>query len=212
MATLLLLLAGCPAPSDDAKDEGDADTDTDTDTDADTDTDTDTDTDADPVRVALTTTLGDMVLELDPAHAPITSANFLTYVDEGFFDGRDGLGATTFHRVVAGFVIQGGGYTEAGAVKATHDPIELESQNGLSNVRGTVAMARTGEPDSATSQFYVNLVDNTFLDYENARNPGYAVFGTVVEGMDVVDAIAAVEVDGSDEPLTPVVVTACARE
>lgn len=197
---LPLLLACVGTPEDDDDDHGDDSGSADSGEDADT------------VRVAVETTAGAMVFELDLVAAPVTAANFLTYVDEGFFDGADGLGATTFHRVIAGFMIQGGGYTETGAAKSTHEAIPLESENGLSNLRGTIAMARTNDPDSATTQFFVNVVDNLFLDYENARNPGYAVFGEVVEGMDAADAIAAVPVDSSDEPLTPIVITACARE
>jgi cyclophilin family peptidyl-prolyl cis-trans isomerase len=157
------------------------------------------------------TTLGSFDILLDPETAPITAENFMVYVDEGFFDGSDGLGATIFHRVIADFMNQGGGYTADGTTKATHSAIALESEVGLSNLRGTIAMARTSDPDSATSQFFINTVDNTFLDYESASNPGYAVFGEVVSGMDVVDAIAAVETDGSDQPLEDIVVTSCTR-
>lgn len=180
----------------------------DTDTNGDTD---DTDTAPPALIVDFETTLGSFAVQLDDENAPITTANFLTYVDEGFYDGDDGLGATVFHRVIPDFVAQGGGQTESGAGKATHDPIVLESDNGLSNVRGTIAMARTSVPDSATSQFYVNLVDNDFLDFQDESNPGYAVFGEVIEGMDTIDAMAAVETDASDEPVTPIVITACER-
>ena len=196
----------------DADTDADSDADSDSDTDADSDADSDADTDADVVLVDIETSLGAMVFAIDPAAAPLTAENFLSYVDEGFFDGVDGLGATIFHRVVDGFVIQGGGYTESGAAKSTHAAIALESENGLSNLRGTIAMARTTVPDSATSQFYVNLVDNTFLDYVDSSNPGYAVFGEVVEGMDVVDAIAGVPTHGNDEPVDPVVITICERQ
>lgn len=165
------------------------------------------------VWVNVDTTMGAMVFEIDLLAAPISGENFLSYVDEGFFDGRDGLDAVGFHRVVSGFVVQGGGYTEAGAAKETHGPIVLESENGLLNVRGSLAMARLPEADTATSQFYVNLVDNVDLDYKNERNPGYAVFGSVVDGMDVVDAIAAVEVNpDTSVPLKPVMITACERD
>jgi cyclophilin family peptidyl-prolyl cis-trans isomerase len=125
-------------------------------------------------------------VELDPTLAPISTNNFLSYVNKGFYR------STLFHRVIPNFVIQGGGYT-AGLVKQTVQsaPIELESNKGLSNVRGSLAMARTYLPNSATSEFYINLVDNLSLDYKNAANPGYAVFGKVIQGMDVVDAIAA---------------------
>ena len=137
-------------------------------------------------RVALETDLGRIVIELDAERAPRTVENFLRYVREGFYDG------TVFHRVVPGFVIQGGGYTARLERKPTHPPIPNESDNGLSNRRGTVAMARARDPDSATSQFFINLADNTFLDHRPpvARPSGYTVFGRVVEGMDVVDAIA----------------------
>lgn len=160
----------------------------------------------DPNTVVMETTLGSMTIQLDPDGAPVTTENFLTYVDEGFYDGSDGLGATIFHRVIAGFVDQGGGYTADGTAKATHDPIELET--GLSNVRGTISMARTNQPNSATSQFFLNLVDNTSLDGPN----GYAVFGTLTDGLDTMDAIAAVQTDGNDQPVEDVVITSCARE
>jgi cyclophilin family peptidyl-prolyl cis-trans isomerase len=199
---MLALLLACG----DGEDTDVADTDTSGDTD-----DTDTDTAPQALIVDFETTLGTFAVQLDDENAPITTANFLTYVDEGFYDGDDGLGATVFHRVIPDFVTQGGGQTESGAGKATHDPIVLESQNGLSNARGTIAMARTSVPDSATSQFYVNLVNNGFLDYVSDSEPGYAVFGEVIEGMDTIDAMAAVETDASDEPVTPIVITACER-
>lgn len=146
-----------------------------------------TTTDQEPrPRVRLVTSKGTIVVELDREKAPITVSNFLRYVEDGFYDG------TIFHRVVPDFVIQGGGFTPDLTRKDTRPPIINESNNGLSNLRGTIAMARTNDPDSATSQFYINLVDNTSLDYAPDR-PGYAVFGRVIEGMDVVDAIAAVE-------------------
>jgi cyclophilin family peptidyl-prolyl cis-trans isomerase len=137
-------------------------------------------------QVALITAKGSITVELDPTLAPISTNNFLSYVNKGFY--RDSL----FHRVIPNFVVQGGGYT-TGMVKKTEQsaPIELESNKGLSNVRGSLAMARTNLPNSATSEFYINLVNNVSLDYRNAANPGYAVFGKVVQGMDVVDAIAA---------------------
>ena len=137
-------------------------------------------------QVSIITSKGSFTLELDPGTAPITVKNFLSYVKSGYYSN------TLFHRVIPGFVAQAGGYT-AGLVRkpVQLEPIELESNKGLSNARATVAMARTNVFNSATSEFYVNLVDNTFLDYKNAANPGYAVFGTVVQGMDVVDAIAA---------------------
>ena len=157
-------------------------------------------------QVTLVTTKGTMTLELDPTKAPISTNNFLSYVASGFY--KD----TLFHRVIAGFVVQGGGYT-TGMVKrtATAGPIELESNKGMSNLRGTLAMARTNVPNSATSEFFINLVDNTSLDYKNAANPGYAVFGKVVQGMDLVDAIASeptgVSRGFADVPLADVVVT-----
>ena len=137
-------------------------------------------------QVSLITAQGSITVELDPTLAPISTNNFLSYVNKGFY--RD----TLFHRVIPNFVVQGGGYTK-GLVKKTEQsaPIELESNKGLSNVRGSLAMARTNLPNSATSEFYINLVNNVSLDYKNAANPGYAVFGKVVQGMDVVDAIAA---------------------
>jgi peptidyl-prolyl cis-trans isomerase A (cyclophilin A) len=136
-------------------------------------------------QVGILTSLGNIVMELDPAAAPITVNNFLNYANSGFYSN------TLFHRVMSGFVIQGGGYT-TGMVKkeGQKDPIVLESNNGLSNLRGTVAMARTNVPDSATSEFFINHVDNSFLNY-STTSAGYAVFGKVVQGMDVVDAIAA---------------------
>jgi cyclophilin family peptidyl-prolyl cis-trans isomerase len=134
----------------------------------------------------LLTNKGTISVELDPTLAPVSSANFLSYVGSGFYS------STLFHRVIPGFVIQAGGYT-SGLVKKTGQlsPIVLESRNGLSNKRGSLAMARTLEFNSATSEFYINLADNLSLDYKNAANPGYAVFGTVTQGLDVVDAIAA---------------------
>ena len=139
-------------------------------------------------RVLLSTSLGDITIQLEPEKAPKTVANFLDYVKSGHYDG------TVFHRVIGGFMIQGGGFTPDMAQKPTRAPIPLESRNGLKNERGTVAMARTSVPDSATSQFFINVVDNAMLDQPNARDgQGYAVFGRVVAGMDVVDRIRAVE-------------------
>lgn len=131
------------------------------------------------------TTLGDFKIELYEKEAPITAANFKQYVDKGFYDG------TIFHRVVPGFVIQGGGFTEDMNQKKTAEPIKNEADNGLKNARGTLSMARTNDINSATSQFFVNLKDNDFLDH-SPRNFGYAVFARVTEGMDVIDRIAAV--------------------
>lgn len=156
-------------------------------------------------QVLIVTTLGDFVVEMNSDAAPATVANFLSYVDMGFYDGADDLGATHFHRVIPDFMVQGGGYTVQGAEKATLAAIAHESPNGLSNLRGTVAMARTNDFDSATSQFYINHLDNLFLDYMSPGEPGYVVFGEVVTGMDTIDAIAAVATDGNDQPLTPVV-------
>jgi peptidyl-prolyl cis-trans isomerase A (cyclophilin A) len=139
-------------------------------------------------RVLLATSLGDITIQLDAEKAPKTVANFLDYVKSGHYDG------TVFHRVIGGFMIQGGGFTPDMVQKPTRAPIPLESRNGLKNERGTVAMARTSVPDSATSQFFINVVDNAMLDQANARDgQGYAVFGRVVAGMDVVDRIRAVE-------------------
>ncbi len=138
-------------------------------------------------RVAFDTSDGRFVVQLDPAKAPKTVANFLRYVREGFYKG------TIFHRVVRGFIIQGGGYTADFRLKATHAPIPNEAGNGLENLRGTIAMARTADPNSATSQFYINLSNNRFLDRrsDTPAGAGYTVFGRVVDGMKVVDRIAA---------------------
>jgi len=159
--------------------------------------------------VKFETSLGDFVIALDPSRAPVTVANFLQYVDDGHFDG------TVFHRVIPGFVIQGGGMTADMSQKPTRRPIENEATNGLKNLRGTLSMARTNDVNSATSQFFVNLVDNAFLDHQGTRNFGYAVFARVVEGMDVIDAIAAVKTGRKrgheDVPLEPVVVHAARR-
>ena len=139
---------------------------------------------ADLPRVEMNTSMGRIVLELQPEQAPKTVENFLGYVEDGFYDG------TIFHRVIGGFMIQGGGFTEELVKKPTKAPIENEAANGLKNVTGSVAMARTGDPHSATAQFYINVNDNTDLDHNDQRW-GYAVFGNVVEGMDVVEAIKA---------------------
>lgn len=139
-------------------------------------------------RVQLETSLGTIVLELDSAKAPKTVENFLGYVRSGFYDG------TIFHRVIPGFMIQGGGFTSEMQQKKTGAPIQNEADNGLDNRRGTIAMARTGDPHSATAQFFINLVDNRPLDHtdKSMRGWGYTVFGEVVEGIDVVDRIARV--------------------
>ena len=144
--------------------------------------------------VLISTSLGDIKLELYEEQAPITVANFLSYVEEGFYDG------TIFHRVINNFMIQGGGITADMKQKPTKDPIKNEADNGLKNDRGTVAMARTAVVDSATSQFFINHRDNSFLDH-GARDFGYAVFGKVVEGIEVVDKIATVQTRPGDVPV-----------
>jgi cyclophilin family peptidyl-prolyl cis-trans isomerase len=155
-------------------------------------------------RVKLETTMGDIVIELNEEAAPITTGNFLRYVNEGFYDG------TIFHRVIPGFMIQGGGFTADMVRKPTHSPIPNEAANGLKNDRGTIAMARMDNPDSATSQFFINHKNNDALNYQGLVKPGYAVFGNVVKGMDVVDKIAAVKTTRkgpySDVPVEPVVI------
>ena len=132
------------------------------------------------------TSLGDFTVELFEKDAPLSVANFLSYIDAEFFDG------TIFHRIVPGFVIQGGGFTADMTQKETQSPVKNEADNGLKNKRGTLSMARTSDINSATSQFFVNLKDNEFLDHSRG-NFGYAVFAQVTEGMDVIDKIAAVE-------------------
>ncbi len=150
-------------------------------------------------QVTMKTSLGDIVIELNPSKAPITSANFLRYVDVGFYSNK------IFHRVISNFMIQGGGFTADLVQASTYPPIKLEVNNGLSNVRGTIAMARTSVLDSATSQFFINVVDNTFLD---TNGGGYAVFGQVVSGMEVVDKIKGVPTSTrgvyADVPVTTV--------
>lgn len=138
--------------------------------------------------VLINTSYGPITVELYPDNAPITVSNFLTYVDEGFYD------RTIFHRVIDNFMIQGGGLSQSLSVKTTHSPIKLESNNGLSNLTGTIAMARTNTADSATSQFFINTVDNRFLDYQSTSSPGYAVFGKVTDGLDVATAISKTSV------------------
>ncbi len=134
------------------------------------------------VVVDINTNQGTITLNLDKKHSPETVRNFLKYANEGFYDG------TIFHRVIANFMIQGGGMTPDMSLKETHKPIRNESGNGLSNRRGTIAMARTSNPDSATSQFFINLVDNNYLDGSQSQ-PGYTVFGEVINGMNVVEKI-----------------------
>jgi cyclophilin family peptidyl-prolyl cis-trans isomerase len=139
--------------------------------------------------VVIETSLGDFEVKLDAEKAPVTVENFLTYVNAGWYDGL------CFHRVMYGFVIQGGGFEPDGTFKNTMEPIVSESDNGLSNLNDTIAMARSTDPDSATSQFYINIADNTALDYIDEENPGYTVFGEVISGMDVVMDIARAETD-----------------
>jgi cyclophilin family peptidyl-prolyl cis-trans isomerase len=156
-------------------------------------------------KVLLETSEGKIVVELDAQRAPKTVANFLAYVRAGHYDG------TIFHRVIDRFMIQGGGYTSNLVEKPTRPPIPLESANGLSNVRGTIAMARTSAPDSATAQFFINVADNLFLDRANARDgEGYAVFGKVVDGMATVDRIKSEPTHAEGEfqnlPVHPVII------
>ncbi len=165
----------------------------------------------DPV-VEVSTNHGTFVITLDPAKAPQSVANFLAYVDASFYDG------TIFHRVIPTFMIQGGGYDEQLERKPTRPPIQNEADNGLANARGTVAMARTNDPHSATAQFFVNVTDNAFLDHtgKNPQGWGYAVFGRVTEGMDVVDKIKAVKTGpagpfAKDAPQQPVVIHSVRR-
>lgn len=141
---------------------------------------------AESVSVLMKTTLGDIRLELYPDKAPLTVENFLRYVDEGFYNG------TIFHRVINGFMIQGGGFSAEMERKATHDSVRNEAQNGLKNIRGSIAMARTSAPHSATAQFFINHADNPNLDYPGMDGWGYAVFGQVTSGMETVDNIADV--------------------
>lgn len=150
-------------------------------------------------KVRISTSKGDIVVELDKEKAPITCENFLQYVQDKFYDG------TIFHRVINGFMIQGGGLSANMKPKPTRPPIINESKNGLKNNRGTIAMARTSNPNSATSQFFINHKDNNFLNY-GVRDDGYAVFGKVVEGMDVVDKIASVKTAPGDIPTETIII------
>jgi peptidyl-prolyl cis-trans isomerase A (cyclophilin A) len=158
---------------------------------------------AQPV-VVFKTTLGDIKLELDPQAAPKTVANFLQYVSSGQYAG------TVFHRVIAGFMIQGGGFDAKLNKRPTRAPVPLESRNGLKNTAGTIAMARTSDPNSATAQFFINTVDNPKLDYPGPDGYGYAVFGHVIEGLDVVAKISQVpttsRAEMADVPTTPVLI------
>ena len=157
--------------------------------------------------VKLETTMGDVVIELDEEKAPVTVQNFLNYVRDGFYDG------TIFHRVIPNFMVQGGGFSDQMMQKMSQDPIQNEADNGLTNDRGTIAMARTQDPNSATAQFFINHNDNTFLNHTapDVQGWGYCVFGKVSEGMDVLDAIAAVSTTNrsghSDVPEDVIVIT-----
>lgn len=157
-------------------------------------------------RILLKTSLGDLTLELDGVKAPLSTENFVDYVTSGHFDG------TIFHRVIPGFMVQGGGFTAEMAQKPTRAPIANEADNGRKNARGTLAMARTSDPNSATAQFFINVADNDFLDHKakTLQGWGYAVFGEVVEGMEVVDQIVAVPTGNhgphSDVPREPVTI------
>ena len=159
-----------------------------------------------PSAVLMRTSAGDLTIELYPNEAPRTVENFLQYVEDGFYDG------TIFHRVVRGFVIQGGGFTAEMVEKETRDPIENEARNGLMNLRGTLSMARTMDPHSATSQFFINTKDNAMLDHTEptTRGWGYAVYGMVISGMETVDQIEASRVVSraghNDVPETPIVI------
>ena len=158
-----------------------------------------------PSKVQIKTSLGDITVELYADKAPKSVENFLAYAKSGFYDG------TIFHRVIADFMIQGGGFTPDLRQKKTRAPVVNESKNGLSNLRGTIAMARTADPNSATAQFFINTVDNPRLDYAGDANPGYCVFGKVTAGLDVVDKIRALPTGAqgpfrSDVPTTPVII------
>lgn len=155
---------------------------------------------AEAPRVMLKTSMGEIVLELYPDKAPKSVGNFLQYVKNGHYNG------TVFHRVIKGFMIQGGGMGKDMQQKPTAAPIENEAKNGLKNAPYTLAMARTSDPHSATAQFFINVKNNGFLDYPGSDGWGYAVFGKVVKGMEVVDKIKAVPTGPGDVPLTPVVI------
>ena len=155
----------------------------------------------DAPKVKLATSMGDIVVQLDPAKAPKTVANFLQYVKDKHYDG------TIFHRVINGFMVQGGGFTADMVQKPTKSPIPLEATNGLKNDTYTIAMARTSDPQSATAQFFINVKDNAMLNAPKPDGYGYAVFGKVVQGMEVVDKIKAVATGQQDVPTTPVTIT-----
>jgi peptidyl-prolyl cis-trans isomerase A (cyclophilin A) len=210
----ILVPAACSEAADDGADAGSGAGDTDTDSDADADTDTESDSDADAGadagpeeaitdRVAFTTTMGDFVIGLYGDAMPITVANFLAYVDEGFYDGL------IFHRVIADFMIQGGGYDEELTAKDTNDPIVLEIAEGISHQPGVIGMARTPAPNSATSQFFINVADNSDLDGD------YAAFGITESGYDVVESISLVATGtvGSfaNLPVEPVIIESVVR-
>jgi peptidyl-prolyl cis-trans isomerase B (cyclophilin B) len=154
--------------------------------------------------IEFTTSMGRIVIQLAPEKAPETCANFEQYVKNGHYDG------TIFHRVISNFMIQGGGFTSDMASKATRDPVKNEANNGLKNSLGTVAMARTSDPHSATAQFFINVKNNDFLDYPGQDGWGYCVFGAVVEGMDVVDAMKVVattrRAGHQDVPVQPILI------
>ncbi len=162
-------------------------------------------------QIKIESTKGTIVLELYPDKAPETVENFLTYVDEGFYNG------TIFHRVIPGFMIQGGGFTEDMSQKSTHSPVKNEANNGLKNNVGTIAMARTPDPHSATAQFFINVSNNDFLNFksETPQGWGYCVFGKVVEGMGVVNDIVAVPTGShgmhQDVPRDPIILTSVTR-
>jgi cyclophilin family peptidyl-prolyl cis-trans isomerase len=165
-------------------------------------------TDAKAPTAVLTTSMGEITVELFAKESPITVENFLAYLDAGHFDG------TVFHRVIPGFMVQGGGMDADLRAKPTRPPITNEAKNGLKNTRGTLAMARTADVNSATAQFFINVADNAFLDH-GTRDFGYAVFGRVTKGMDVVDAIVAVKTGRkgphTDVPLEPVTIREARR-
>ena len=158
-------------------------------------------------KVKLETTVGTILIELDRAKAPLSSKNFAEYVNDGFYDG------TIFHRVIPGFMAQGGGFTTDFSQKTPRSPINNEAENGLKNLKGTLAMARTGDPHSATAQFFINYKDNGFLDHTSPtpQGWGYAVFAKVIEGMDVVDKMAEIPTGSKDQhqdvPKTDIVIT-----